>query len=155
MTKTLTVIKCAPDGSEMWRWEGRELARTDKLVLLEAIFNIDEHFVGGLQLKVGDRLIERYYADRWYNIFEVFDGVSGLFKGWYCNVSEPAEFREGEILFRDLALDLIVYPDGRQEELDLDEFDGLDISEELREKALAGWDELRQHFRELYKKDPH
>ncbi len=152
MSKKLTVIKCHPDGEEMWRWEGRELDRGENFVFLEAIFEMEEHFVGGLHLLKGDRLLERYYSDRWYNIFEVFDGRKGLFKGWYCNLSEPAELGESEILFRDVALDLIVYPDGRQEELDQDEFDALDISEELRAKALIGWDELRQHFHDLYKK---
>ena len=67
-------------------------------------------------------------------------------------MSKPAEIGEHDILFGDLALDLIVYPDGRQEELDLDEFDDLEISKELRKKALVGWDELRQLFTQLYKK---
>lgn len=75
-----------------------------------------------------------------------------MFKGWYCNLSKPAELGEDEILFRDLALDLIVYPDGRQEELDWDEFEELEISDALRGKALKGWDELRQLFTEQYKK---
>jgi protein associated with RNAse G/E len=136
----------------MWRWNGVELERGKDFVFLEAICDMDAHYVGGLHLLKGDRMLERYYADRWYNIFEVFDGRSGNFTGWYCNLSEPAEIGEKEILFRDLALDLIVYPDGRQEELDEDEFEALDISEELRDKALAGWDELRQLFHDLYKK---
>jgi predicted RNA-binding protein associated with RNAse of E/G family len=152
MDKKLTVIKCRPNGEEMWRWFGVELARSSNTVFLEAQFDMDEHFVGGLHLRKGDRLLERYYSDRWYNIFEVYDGQSANFKGWYCNLSKPAEFGEHELLFRDLALDLIVYPDGRQEELDLDEFEALEISEALRQKALTGWDELRQLFTELYKK---
>ena len=152
MTKKLIVIKCHPDGEEMWRWQGVELARSTSQVFLEAQFNIEEHFVGGLKLRKGDRMLEHYYTDRWFNIFEVYDGQSSSFKGWYCNLSLPAELGEHEILFRDLALDLIVYPDGRQEELDLDEFDALEISDDIRKKALQGWDELRQLFTELYKK---
>lgn len=152
MDKLLAVIKCQPNGEEMWRWQGRELERGEDFVLLEAEFNIEEHFVGTLKLTRGDRFIEHYYAHRWYNIFEAYDGLSGYFKGWYCNLSEPAELGESEIIFRDLALDLIVFPNGQQEQLDWDEFDALDISEELRRKALAGWDELRQNFNDLYKK---
>lgn len=154
MTKPLTVVKCDAHGQEVFRWEGAELERGPDWLLLEARFNIDEHYVGGLRLRRGDRLLERYYADRWYNIFEVFDGQSDLFKGWYCNVSRPAHLGQQEIRFDDLALDLIVYPDGRQEELDQDEFEELEISAELRQGALEGWDELRQRFIDLYEKDP-
>lgn len=64
MTKTLIVIKCHPNGEEMWRWEGVELTRSSSQVFLEAIFDIDEHYVGGLHLLKGDRLLERYYTDR-------------------------------------------------------------------------------------------
>ena len=147
MAKTLTVIKCHADGEEIFRWEGVELERSLTHVLLEARFNIAEHFVGGMQLKAGDRLVEYYYTDRLYNIFEVYAGEDGAFKGWYCNLSKPAQLGKREIVFEDLALDLIVYPDGRQEELDVDEFEDLEISDELRAQALEAWDELREHFR--------
>ena len=65
MDKKLTVIKCRPNGEEMWRWDGIELARSSNTVFLEAQFDMDEHFVGGLHLRKGDRLLERYYSDRW------------------------------------------------------------------------------------------
>ena len=71
MANELTVIKCDADGEEMWRWEGRELQRSETDVLLEAAFNVDEHHLGEMVLRRGDRLVESYYSDRWYNIFEV------------------------------------------------------------------------------------
>jgi hypothetical protein len=152
MNDAITVIKCHPDGEEMFRWQGKVIERSPNEILLEAHFNIPQHYVGGMQLNTGDRLVESYYSDRWYNIFEVYDREKDTLKGWYCNLSEPAEIGKDEIVFRDLALDLIVYPDGRQEEIDLDEFEELEISEDLRAKALVGWDELRQHFIEQFRK---
>ena len=153
MTKRKTVIKQDPHGSEVWRWEGEVLEEREGFVLLRAIFNGPPDEDSSLPFNAGDHLIESYYADRWYNIFEVHEG-DGEIKGWYCNLSLPAQIGEDEIHFRDLALDLVVFPDGRQEELDWDEFKALEISAEQRRKALEGWDALRQRFANLHKKDP-
>jgi len=73
----------------------------------------------------GDRFLETYYAKYWYNIYEIRDKEDGNLKGWYCNVAYPAEISEELIAFSDLALDLVVYPDGRQVVLDEEEFQAL------------------------------
>jgi hypothetical protein len=152
MSNELTVIKCDAHGKEIFRWSGRELQRSANEVLLEAEFNISDHQLGEMILREGDRLVESYYSDRWYNIFEVHAREDDTLKGWYCNLSHPAILGEREIVFRDLALDLIVYPDGRQELLDEDEFEELVISEEVREKALLAWKELQDFFRHRFAK---
>jgi predicted RNA-binding protein associated with RNAse of E/G family len=151
MTNDLTVIKCDAFGDEMWCWEGRELQRSATEVLLEAHFNMDEHHLGEMVLRRGDRLVESYYSDRWYNIFEVRAGEDDALKGWYCNLSYPAVLGERVIEFRDLALDLIVHADGRQELLDEDEFEELLISDEVRKQALHAWEELQALFRERFR----
>lgn len=150
MANKLTVIKCDAEGAEMWRWEGRELQRSASEVLLEAAFNVDEHHLGEMVLRRGDRLVESYYSDRWYNIFEVHAVEDDALKGWYCNLSYPARLGEREIVFHDLALDLIVHPDGRQEVLDEDEFEELLIPDEVREQALRAWEELQALFRQRF-----
>lgn len=152
MVKRLIVIKCDEDGKEIFRWEGVEISRTEVEVVLEAKFNMDRHRVGTMELHRGDRLIETYSNRHWYNIYEVRDGATDELKGWYCNVSFPAELGEREILFRDLALDLIVHPDGRQERVDEDEFDELQINGEVRGEALKGWEELQEGFRKRFAK---
>ena len=150
MTNELTVIKCDAYGEEVFRWSGRELKRSDIEVLLEAEFNIKEHRLGEMVLRMGDRLLESYYADRWYNIFEVHAVEDDALKGWYCNLSYPAVLGEREIVFHDLALDLIVHPDGRQELLDEDDFEELLISAEVRRQALSAWEELQELFRQRF-----
>lgn len=147
MAKRLMVIKCDSAGKEMWRWEGEELSRSVDEVVLEAAFNVEAHQLGDIVLRVGDRMIETYSSARWFNIFEVQDGDSGDLKCWYCNLSFPAELGEDEIVFRDLALDLIVHPDGRQEALDEDEFEALDLADDVRATALEEWAKLRGRFR--------
>lgn len=152
MGKRLTVIKRDEKGEEVFRWEGVELSRKDHEVQLEARFNVKEHRLGEIVLREGDRLLETYSSRRWYNVFEVYDGGSGRLKGWYCNVSYPAEIGEETISFRDLALDLIVHPDGRQELLDEDQFEALELDEADRRAALDGWEELQEHFRRMHTK---
>lgn len=152
MAKALSVVKCNPAGEEIFRWSGVELARAQDEVLIEARFNVPIHHVGGMTLKAGDRLVESYYSQRWFNIFEVYAGGNDEFRGWYCNLSYPAKLGEREIRFRDLALDLIVYPDGREELLDEDEFDALEISAQDREAALHGLELLKIEIQERMEK---
>ncbi len=152
MSNELTVIKCDAHGKEVFRWSGRELRRSANEVLLEASFNIIDHQSDEMILREKDRLVESYYSDRWYNIFEVHDREDDALKGWYCNLSHPAILGEREIIFRDLALDLFVHPDGRQELLDEDEFEELVITEEVREKVLLGLKELQELFSQRFSK---
>lgn len=107
--------------------------------------------MGEIPVEVGDRFVETYYADRWYNIYEVHSQADDHIKGWYCNIAYPAEISENELIFRDLALDLLVYPDGRQLLLDEDEFDALDLSPDLRIKVLESMQGLQKQFADKFK----
>ena len=46
-------------------------------------------------LRRGDRFIETYYTDRWYNIFEIHAREDDRLKGWYCNIAKPAVMEAG------------------------------------------------------------
>ena len=100
----------------------------------------------GVILKKRDRFVETFYTDRWYNIFEIYDRDDGRFKGWYCNVGQPAEITNGKVSYVDLALDLWVAVDGKQSVLDEDEFAALRMDANHREKALMALVELQQIF---------
>ena len=98
-------------------------------------------------LRRGDRFIETFYLDRWYNILEIHDREDDQLKGWYCNIGKPAMKEAGnEISYVDLALDLWVAPDGTQTVLDEDEFNALDLDAETRSKARAALAELQSLF---------
>lgn len=148
MSETIVVIKLNTEWVETWRYTGRVLRRTSNAVLLEAFFNKDDAPFHGIMLKKGDRFIEIYYADRWYNIFEMYDRDDKTLKGWYCNVTRPAEFADGQIAYVDLALDLLVYPDGRELVLDEDEFAALVIDDATRAQARAALEELHMRFKQ-------
>ena len=115
-------------------------------VVIEARFNREDTPFHGLLLGKGDRFVETFYIDRWYNIFEMHDRVDDTVKGWYCNVCLPAEIDTHQVAYVDLALDLLVYADGRQLVLDEDEFTALSLTEQQQKMALSALAELQQRF---------
>jgi protein associated with RNAse G/E len=148
MTGTLNVIKLNPLGQETWRYQGQVLERQPDRLVLEAFFDrpdVDDFH--GIQLRQGDRFIETYYTDRWYNIFEIHAVEDDRLRGWYCNITAPAQLDGDTLSYVDLALDLLVYPDLRQFVLDEDEFALLDITDIQKQQALQALAELQNIFK--------
>ncbi len=119
--EVIVVRKLAYDEHETWHWTGTLVERRDGVMVIDAIFNARPRDLGYMKLETTDLFHEYYYADRWYNIFQVF-GADGILKGWYCNICKPARFSGNEISFVDMVLDVFVYPDGRTLVLDQEEF---------------------------------
>jgi protein associated with RNAse G/E len=143
MPEPVTVIKTNHNGQEVWRYEGVILKRGADYVLLEARFNRDDMDLGYVTFQRGDRFVETFYTDRWYNVFEIHAVGDDSFKGWYCNFTRPAMIADGIVQADDLALDLFVYPGGRMLVLDEDEFEALSIPQAEREAVLAALAELQ------------
>jgi len=144
--RRIEVQKKNPAGEVTWKYEGLVLSREENAIVLEALFDRPDMPFMDIVLKRNDRFVETFYNDRWYNIFEIYDRDGGELKGWYCNVGMPAVFEDGVISYIDLALDLWISADGKQTVLDEDEFEELDLSEELRAGALKGLAELKFLF---------
>ena len=145
--KTITVIKRLPGGQESWRYTATLLEESGGRLLLEAPFNAPDTPFMGILIRTGDRFVETYFTDRWYNIFEIHDRDDDTLKGWYCNIGRPAVWEDDATLsYIDLALDLWVAPDGSQTVVDEDEFLALDLDQATRAQALAGLAELREEF---------
>jgi uncharacterized protein len=156
--ENVLIIKLNTQRQETWRYQGRILSQDADSLLIEAFFNRDDLPFHGITLRENDRFLERYYTDRWYNIFEIHDRDDGRLKAWYCNVTTPAELEPGLISYVDLALDLLVYPDGAYLVLDEDEFEALDLDPQHRLKArqaltalveLAEAGQISQEFNDL------
>ncbi|WP_299026992.1 DUF402 domain-containing protein [uncultured Thermanaerothrix sp.] len=137
------VIKKDLHGREVWRYRGRVLERQPQGVLLEAFFDRAEMPFFGIVLRPGDRFLEAYFSDRWYNIFEIHDRNGDALKAWYANITRPAEIGTETITYVDLALDLLIYPDGQHKVLDEEEFAALPLNREERLQALAALGELQ------------
>ena len=142
----ITIIKQDYQGIETWRYNGNLISRSLKNIVIEAFFDREDTPVEGVILRRGDRFIEKYYSDRWYNIYEIQEPTSGNLKLWYCNVGYPAEITNNSIMYRDLALDLLVFPDGTQKVLDEDEFDDLPLPRDVQFAAQQALLELKKKF---------
>ncbi|HSL43806.1 MAG TPA: DUF402 domain-containing protein [Anaerolineales bacterium] len=142
----IQVQKKNPAGEVTYEYEGFLLGRDETSITLEALFDRADMPFMDVVFKTGDRFIEYYYTDRWYNIFVIHDRDDEKVKGWYCNIGMPAVIEDGVVSYVDLALDLWVSADGAQTVLDEDEFVQLGLDEELRSGALRGLDELKQLF---------
>ena len=140
------VLKLDVDGKVVVSYAGEILKRGENFLVLEAFFSREDMSFLGIVLKKGDRFIETFYNDRWYNVFEVYDRDDEKLKGWYCNVGKPAVIEDGKVSYVDLALDLWVSPDGTQTVLDADEFEELHLDWHTRALALIGLQDLQASF---------
>jgi uncharacterized protein len=143
----IKVQKKNPAGEATYEYEGELLSRDETSIMLEAFFDREDLPFMGIVFKKGDRFVEHYYTDRWYNIFAVHDRDDGKIKGWYCNVGKPAVIEDNFVSYIDLALDLWVAADGKQTVLDEDEFENLDLNEKSKVSALQGLEDLKQLFK--------
>ncbi len=143
----MKVLKKNQDGEVVFQYEGEVLQRGENAVTLQAFFGNDDRAVLNVLLKKGDRFVETFYSDRWYNIFEIYDRDDGKLKGWYCNIGRPAIIEQDAVSYVDLALDLWVAPDGTQTILDEDELVELKLDDELKQMAFESLRELQTRFK--------
>jgi protein associated with RNAse G/E len=114
--------------------------------VLEAFFNRADMPFMDVVLKHGDRFVETFYTERWYNVFEIYDCDDGKFKGWYCNIGYPALLEKDTVSYIDLALDLWVAVDGTQTVLDEDEFLESSMDVMTRAQAISALEGLKRKF---------
>jgi len=150
VNRRITVHKLDASGREVWAYEGRVLSQDGPELVLEARFDREDLDLAGLRLRRGDRFVETFYTDRGYNIFAVYASEDGRLKGWYCNITRPASIdaEGGDIRAEDLALDLIVFPDGRSVALDEEEFAALPLPDAERLQAQRAMADLRAAVQE-------
>ncbi len=147
INQTITVIKRNLSGEEMWKYTGILLHWETNVIQLEAYFQRPDLPFLGIVLQKGDRFLETYFTDRWYNIYEIHDQEDNRLKGWYCNIGKPVIMEsENVISYIDLALDLWVAPDGYQIVLDEDEFAALNLDANTRSQAREALEELQKRF---------
>jgi predicted RNA-binding protein associated with RNAse of E/G family len=146
--RRILVHKLSLSGEVMATYAALVAERMPSGVRLEAAWTRPSLALGYVTFETGDRFVEWYYADRWYNILEI-SSPDGTLKGWYCNIAEPAAIAAHAIRYRDLLLDLWVHPDGEMLPLDEDEFAAEQaLTAEQRSRALAALAELQRLVRD-------
>lgn len=151
--QTITVLKLNLQKEVTWQYSGKISGVNKKEIVIEAYFDREDMNVQGLPLLKGDRFVETYYTDRWYNIFEIHARDNNMLRGWYCNISYPAEVEGSNLSYVDLALDLIVFPDGQQFVIDREEFNSLPLSDDDHKRALETLAGLQGDFRKMLGKN--
>lgn len=126
------------------QYQGQVLLRAPTSIVIRTTWNMPVTDVGTLCFAPGDILVEYFYSDRWYAIFDL-RRPNGERKGWYCNIARPARITSTVVESEDLELDLLVSADRTTLRLeDEDEFAALRHSEPAAYRAaLAAVDELR------------
>jgi hypothetical protein len=120
-----TVYKRDHAGKPVYHYTGRLVARGETWLCLEAHFGRSDTAAPYVTFRQGDRMVEWFYIDRWYNIFQLHDVDDDHLKGWYCNITRPAVFSEDSVAADDLALDVFITPSGEIVLDDEDEYRAL------------------------------
>ncbi|MDY7078490.1 MAG: DUF402 domain-containing protein [Chloroflexota bacterium] len=140
--KPFTSRKLDHTGRQVTAYPGWVLWRDDRSIVLRTAWNRAPLDLGYVVLEPSDHWTEYFYADRWYNVFEI-RADDGRLKGWYCNITRPARIDACEVVTEDLALDLWVAPSGEMLVLDEDEFAALPLDPTEREAARNALVELQ------------
>ncbi|HEU5439924.1 MAG TPA: DUF402 domain-containing protein [Ktedonobacterales bacterium] len=145
----ITVHKLDTSGHVTVRYEAELAERLPTGVRLDARWARPPLALGYVTFEPGDRFVEWFFTDRWYNIFEIHAAAGDRLKGWYCNVTRPATITDSLVSAVDLLLDLWVATSGKTHTLDEDEFAAdATLDEATRAAARAGLNELKRLARE-------
>jgi uncharacterized protein len=140
----ISVSKLNSLGETKIQYQGEIIERLTNGVIILAYWKLPLKDLGYVRFEPGDRFIEYYYLNRWFNIFDI-STANGERKGWYCNIAEPAFLHDDLILQIDLLLDVWVDPWGTALILDEDEFEAdTSLKDQQRTGAHQGLQELLQ-----------
>ncbi len=138
------IIKRDHNGVQKITYPSWVLEETAEWVCVEAFFQLDGVDIGHIVFRKNDRMVEWFYKDQYFNVFQIEVADTHRIKGWYCNITRPAEFTSVSIAADDLALDVFVSLDGVVSLLDEDEFAELNLSDEERVAVQRAIKTLKQ-----------
>jgi protein associated with RNAse G/E len=145
--KQIQVHLLKPGKGTKITYQGELLRASADEILILARWERPTIDLGYVTFETGDHFYEYYYTNRWFNLFRIH-GTGGRLKGWYCNVTRPADFDGDTICSEDLELDLFVTPDRTScLRLDLEEFEARGFAQSEPDTymaALAALDELER-----------
>ena len=155
----LTIVKRAPDGSEVARYAGEviEAGAVSPWVAIRATWVSREYNLNGLRFVKGDTLHEFFSPVHLFNVFSIFS-ATGTLRGWYANVTHPARLdlttTPPTLTWHDLYVDVVALPDGTVTVRDEDELAGARLAESeplLHQMIVEARDEMlrRIHAREF------
>ena len=145
LQRQVTVRKLDHQGQEVTAYPGRVLYQDSHVVVLGTRWRREAMDLDYVMLAPGDRWLEVFYTERWYNVFEIYT-EGGQLKGWYCNITRPTRIGEDEVVWEDLALDVWGEPGAPPLVLDRDEFTALPLDPPERAAAETALARLLSRF---------
>ncbi len=140
----ITVVKQNPVGETKIQYTGEVIERLPNGVIIQAYWSHPTKNLEYTSFEAGDRFIEYYYTDQWFNIFDIAN-ADGVRKGWYCNIAEPAMIFDDRIEQIDLFVDVWVTTEGKTLLLDEEEFAAdTTLNEQQRYGAKQGLQTLME-----------
>ena len=140
----MTVSKLNSLGEIKIQYQGEIVERLSNGIVIQAYWKHPTKDLGYTRFEPGDRFVEYYYSNKWFNIFAITTS-GGERKGWYCNVAEPALIDDDDIQQVDLLLDVWVDTRGKPLILDEDEFEAdTTLTDDQRRGARQGLHDLLQ-----------
>lgn len=148
--RTIDLAKLDPAGRETARYTGRvaRVVPDEQWVEVEARWTTRSITSHGLDFQTGDVLREFFSPVLPFNAFAVY-GSKGDVRGWYANVTYPALLDMGgetpRLIWHDLYLDVIAFPDGSFVSVDDDELESSGLAREnpaLHARIVAARDDL-------------
>lgn len=116
-----TVDSLCIDGTRKRSWSCTVLQADEGSLILEGVFEHDvEHRDLGVIAR-GTRSVEYFPAGKWFSVF-IFYRPDGQLRNFYCNICLPIKVIEDRIEMVDLDIDIVVWPDGRVQVLDEDDY---------------------------------
>lgn len=146
MNQYFTIKSLKYDRSVRRSWTCHLIEKEEDLRLFVGVFEFEvDHPELGL-IKNGTVSYEYYWLNRWYNVFR-FHESDGRFRNFYCNINMPPRIEGNVLNYVDLDIDILIWPDGRANYLDLDEFAEnaarYNYADEVRSNAIGAVNELK------------
>jgi len=127
---SIVEIKRRLAGDEV-RFDCLRLAGNAQHVVVLWIARAPMH-VHGVDLPAGTVSFGHFWTDRFYNVYHWVDPERRATIGFYFNLADHTDIAVGELVWRDLVVDVLATPGGRLEVLDEDE-----LPEVLEPEAAA------------------
>jgi len=144
-SRQITINALKYNGELRRSWEAGLIREGPDLIVAVGVFeqSVRHNDLGLIQQ--GTVSFEYFWPERWYNVFRFAD-PDGSFRNFYCNIAMPPRVQGDVLEFIDLDIDVVIWPGGRREVLDLDDFEinsqRYSYPDDLRLKALGALDEL-------------
>lgn len=135
--RLVTINSRKYDGHIRRSWKGGLVHESNELLILVGKFNEEIEHTDLGHISAGTVSFEHFWLDRWYNIFR-FHEPNGTLKAHYANITMPPTFADSVIDYVDLDIDVVVWPDGRIEVLDRDDFENNKLSYNYSEDIIRG-----------------